>query len=54
MKILVVLATVLVVAFGCLGIAFGQADDSPGFGGLSMFVVLAGLFLGWRALRQTA
>ena len=54
MKLLILLATLLVAAFGCLGIAFGQADDSPGFGGLSMFVVMAGLFLGWRALRRTA
>ena len=47
---LAVLAGVFLVAFGGFVMTVGQADDSPGLGGLGLITPIIGLVLAGRAL----
>lgn len=48
--VLSVFAAVLLVGVGALVMAAGEADDSPGLGGLGLLNALVGLVIGVRAV----
>ena len=43
--VLTILAGVFLIAFGGLVVGFGQADDSPGLGGLGLITATIGLVM---------
>lgn len=50
-SILSAAAGVFLIAFGALVVMLGQADDSPGLGGLGLITALIGLVMLVRLLR---
>lgn len=50
-RILTILAGLFLTAFGAFVVAAGQADDSPGLGGLGLITVGIGLVMLVRAIR---
>ncbi|GAA1391701.1 hypothetical protein [Luteococcus peritonei] len=44
------LAATFLVAVGLMLVAFGQADDSPGLGGLGLVNAAIGVVMAWRRL----
>lgn len=51
-RVLAVIAGAYLIAFGGFVVAVGQADDSPGLGGLGLITMLIGLVMGVRTLRR--
>ena len=52
MKYLLVIAVVLAVAIGVLGIVYGGSDDSPGLQLLGVLLVVGAIALGVRTARR--
>jgi MYXO-CTERM domain-containing protein len=46
-------AAVALVAVGVLAVRYGQADDSPGMGGIGLLLVLAAVVLVVRRARRS-
>ena len=42
----------VVIALGIAAMAAGQADDSPGLGGIGLLLIIGTLVLGVRSLRR--
>ena len=42
------LITVAAIAFGATALVFGEADDSPGLGGLGLIVAGSAIVWWWR------
>ncbi len=47
-----ILAAILAIAIGVAAIVIGEADDSPGFQGLGLLLVIATVVLGVRRVRR--
>lgn len=50
-RILAILAGIFLAAFGAFIVSIGQADDSPGLGGLGLITAGIGVVMLVRALR---
>ena len=51
-RLLCVLAGLYLVVFGGFVVALGDADDSPGLGGLGLVTAIIGVVMTVRALRR--
>ena len=51
--VLIIVASLAVVALGVAGMVYGEADDSPGLQGLGLLLILGTVLLGVRSLRRS-
>lgn len=52
MRHLVLIAVLIAIALGVLGVVHGEADDSPGLQLIGVLFVLGAITLGVRTLRR--